>query len=152
MADIYHLVAIKTDKETVYNAVTTQVGLSKWWLPDTIAKPEIGFVNTFKVGTKFTNKMKVVGLHPYDKVEWECLNENDEWTGTHILFDISKMDGGCHLHFKQTGWKAQTEFFANCNFHWARHLIMLKHYCETGVSILNIEGERQLANSALKHL
>lgn len=152
MADIYHLVTIKAEKATVFNAVTTQEGLSKWWLPDTIAKPEIGFVNLFKVGTKFTNKMKIVDLQPYDKVEWECMNDNDEWTGTHILFDIRENDGLCYLHFKQIGWKSQTEFFGNCCFHWARHLIMLKHYCETGNSILNADGERQLADSALKNL
>jgi uncharacterized protein YndB with AHSA1/START domain len=152
MPDIYHLVTIKSDTATVYAAVTTQYGLSRWWLPDTIAEPEIGFVNEFRVETKFINKMKVIALELNTKVEWECINENDEWTGTHILFDIREKDGTCYLHFKQTGWKEQTEFFANCSFHWARHLIMLKHLCETGTSILQADSERQLADSALKNL
>lgn len=152
MADIYHLVSLKAAPITVFTAVTTQEGLSKWWLPDAIAKPQVGFINVFKVGTTFINKMKVIDLQPYHKVEWKCLNDDDEWTGTHISFDIREKDGFCHLHFKQTGWRAQTEFFANCNFHWARHLIMLKHYCETNISILNADGERQLADSALKNL
>lgn len=152
MPDIYHLVTIKAAKETIYIAVTTQQGLSQWWLPDTIAKAEVGFVNEFGVGSKFINKMKVIDLQPNKRVEWECLNDSDEWTGTHISFDIEENDGTCYLHFKQAGWKTQTEFFGNCNFHWARHLIMLKHYCETGQSILLADSERQLADSALKHL
>lgn len=152
MAEIYHLITMKANKETVFNAVTTQKGLSNWWLPDTIAKPEVGFINTFKVGTQFINKMKVVDLQPHEKVEWVCLNELDEWTGTHISFDIRENNGMCVLHLRHSGWKSQSEFFGNCSFHWARHLIMLKHYCETGECILNAEGERQLANSALKNL
>lgn len=152
MADIYHLVTMKAKQKTIFDAVTTQRGLSSWWLPDTIAKPQLGFVNTFRVGTRFVNKMKIIGLQPYARVEWECLNENDEWTGTHISFDIREKDGFCHLHFKQTDWRAQTDFFATCSFHWARHLIMLKHYCESSISILDADGERQLADSALKNL
>lgn len=154
MPDIYHLISIKANASTVYNAVTSQDGLSKWWLPDVIAKPEIGFVNEFKVGTMFINKMKIILLTPNSKVEWECINdkEGDEWTSTHILFDIKEKEGNCYLHFKQTDWKAQTEFFGSCSFHWARHLILLKHFCETGNSILNAQSERELANSALNNL
>jgi uncharacterized protein YndB with AHSA1/START domain len=152
MANIYHLVTIKVVKATIYNAVTTQEGLSQWWLPDTNAKAELEFINEFRVGTKFINKMKVIDLQPDKRAEWECMNDNDEWTGTHIIFEIEEKEGVCYLHFKQTGWKAQTEFYGNCSFHWARHLIMLKHYCETGHSILQADSERQLADSALKHL
>jgi hypothetical protein len=69
VADIYHLDTIKANKPTVFKAITTKEGLSKWWLPDTIAKPEIGFVNEFKVGTMFTNKMKIIDLKPNEYVE-----------------------------------------------------------------------------------
>lgn len=152
MADIYHMIAIRAAKTSIYTAITTQEGLSQWWLPDAIAKPEIGYVNEFRVGSKFINKMKVIDLQPNQRAEWECINDNDEWTGTHIIFEIEEKEDTSYLHFKQTGWKVQTEFYGNCSFHWARHLIILKHYCETGQSILLADSERQLADSALKNL
>lgn len=152
MPEIYHLLAIKADAATVYAAVTTQDGLSNWWLPDTIAKPEIGFINEFRVGTRLINKMRVIALETNGLAEWECINDNDEWTGTHIIFAIEEKEDASYLHFKQKYWREQTVFFGNCSFHWARHLIMLKHYCETGASILQADSERQLADSALKNL
>ena len=152
MAGIYHMLSINADGTTVYEAITTQRGLSQWWLPDTVAKAEVGFVNQLGIKDLFTNKMKVIDLQPDRRVEWENINdtEGDEWTGTHVVFDLVEKNGTTNLHFRQTGWKEQSEFYANCNFHWARHLMMLKHLCETGVSLLNAENEKLLAESVMK--
>jgi hypothetical protein len=154
MAEIFHLVPINAKAEIIYEALTSQKGLSNWWLPDVTSKAEIGYVNIFKVGSKFVNKMKITELVPFKKVSWLCENEgkDDEWCGTRILFVIETKENGCLLSFRHADWKKASSFFGNCSFHWARHLIMLKHYCETGESILDAQSERNLADSALKHL
>lgn len=151
MAEIYHMVSIKAHRRTVYESIITQKGLSQWWLPDTIAKAEVGFINEMGIRDLFTNKMKVIDLQPDRRVEWECINdtEGDEWTGTHVVFDLVENDGNTNLHFRHSGWKEQSEFFGICNFHWARHLMMLKHLCETGVSLLHAENEKLLAEIAM---
>ena len=57
----------------------------------------------------------------------------DEWIGTHIIFEIEeKPDGKVFLNFQQSGWKGETEFFANCNFNWGRYLLSLKLFLEKG--------------------
>lgn len=132
MATIFHRIDIHSNKEAIYQAITTQGGLSRWWLPDCTAKEELGFVNEFKVNDKITNKMKITDLQPNVRVKWECIDSVPEWVGTQIIFEIDTDDGVLFLNFKHAGWKKQTKFCAYCNYHWGRHLSMLKNLCETG--------------------
>jgi hypothetical protein len=74
-------------------------------------------------------------------VEWECVNVNGLWTGTYLSFKIIEKQGVCILSFKHSRWPEMTEFFTICNFHWARHLLMLKALCETGENQLVPENE-----------
>jgi uncharacterized protein YndB with AHSA1/START domain len=132
MATIAHQLLIDSTKEKVYDGVTTTKGLSKWWHPDCTAKAEVGFVNIFRVDGQLHNKMLIVNLQPNQYVEWECVNDNGAWTGTYLSFEIIEKNGVVILNFKHGNWPEQTEFFTICNFHWARHLLMLKALCETG--------------------
>jgi uncharacterized protein YndB with AHSA1/START domain len=141
MESIAHQVWINAGKEQVYNAVTTSEGLAKWWIADCTAKAEIGFVNIFRMGGHVHNKMLTIDMRPDEYLEWECINDNGIWTGTHLSFEIIEKQGVCILNFKHSGWESQTEFFTICNFHWARHLLMLKASSETGENQLIAENE-----------
>ena len=132
METIAHQVWINASKGTVYDAVTTTEGLSKWWINDCTAKPEIGYTNIFRMGGNVHDKMLIVDLKPGEYVEWECVNDKGLWTGTHLSFEIIEKQGVSMLNFKHSRWESQTEFFTICNFHWARHLLMMKGLCETG--------------------
>ena len=131
MPEIRHNVIIKTTPEKVYEAITTQEGLANWWAKQTIAKPEVGFVNLFTFGT-FRNEMKVIILNPNKKVEWKCINSIEEWIDTNISFDLEEKEGHTLLRFTQSGWRAVTDTFAGCNYDWGRFMTSLKLFCETG--------------------
>ena len=131
MPEIRHNVIIKTTPEKVYEAITTQEGLANWWAKQTIAKPEVGFVNIFTFGI-FRNEMKVIILNPNKKVEWKCINSIEEWIDTNISFDLEEKEGHTLLRFTQSGWRAVTETFAGCNYDWGRFMTSLKLFCETG--------------------
>lgn len=131
MTDIRHNVVIKTTPEKIYEAITTQEGLSNWWAKQTTAKPEVGFVNTFTFGT-LRNEIKVTNLSPNKKVEWLCINSIEEWIDTYITFDLEEKDGRTLLRFAHTGWRVVTDMFAGCNYDWGRFMTSLKSYCETG--------------------
>ena len=142
MADIYHQVIIKGGKTTLYQAITSQEGLSKWWMKDCTAKPEIGFINEFRAEDIFINKMQNIELVENEKVVWNCLNENDDWTNTKVIFEISnKDDQHVQLDFRHTGYLEANGIYATCNYHWARHLFMLKYLCENGASMLDQDDE-----------
>ena len=131
MPEIRHNVSIKTTPEKVYEAITTQEGLANWWARQTIAEPEVGFVNIFTFGT-FRNEMKVTMLSPNKKVEWHCINSIEEWIDTNISFDLEEKDGRTILRFTHSDWRAVTDTFAGCNYDWGRFMTSLKLFCETG--------------------
>jgi len=90
MVGIKHFVVIKTTTDKVYKAITEQEGLAGWWTKDTIAKPEVGFIDEFKFGDRYHNKMKVTILEKDKHVQWECIGGDKEWIGTHLKFELQE--------------------------------------------------------------
>ncbi|MFD2515407.1 SRPBCC domain-containing protein [Pontibacter locisalis] len=141
MANIYHQVLIHASCATVYEAITTQKGLSEWWIADCKVKPEVGFVNEFHTEGHANVYMKVLTLQPDSFVKWEGVESGDAWTGTHVTFALSEKSDFTCLDFKHTGYADEDELYATCNYHWARHLYMLKVLCETGFTLLDRKQE-----------
>jgi uncharacterized protein YndB with AHSA1/START domain len=131
MAEIRHNLGIKVSPEKIYEAITTQEGLTAWWCKHTVAKPEIGFVNKFTFGD-FTIEMKVLSLDTNKRVEWQCNNADGEWAGTNISFDLEQQENRTLLRFSHNGWQSVTDMFAGCSYDWARFLASLKSLCENG--------------------
>jgi len=132
MAHIHHLLPIKAEKRQIFDAITSQKGLSKWWTKDCLAQPVTEYVNKFKFGELIENHMKVIDLQPDKRVEWECIKSVKEWIGTRVIFEIIDKDGMNFLNFLHIGFENEDDFFASCNFNWAKNLISLKNLCETG--------------------
>lgn len=132
MAEIRINVVVKANPEKVYNALTTEDGLASWWAKQTVAKPEVGFVNVFTFGKQFRNEMKVTNLTPYKQVEWKCINSIEEWVGTNISFDLEEKEGNTILRFAHSGWRAVTDTFGGCTYDWSSFMKSLKSLCETG--------------------
>jgi uncharacterized protein YndB with AHSA1/START domain len=131
MTDIKHKLTIKATPDIVYNAITTQQGLESWWAKQTVAKPEVGFVNIFTFGTA-KNEIKVTALERDKKAVWNVIHSAEEWNGTSIWFGLEGKDGKTILRFAHDGWRAETDFYAECNFAWGQFMMSLKSYCETG--------------------
>lgn len=143
MANIYHQVLIQASCATVYETITTQAGLSKWWIASCKVTPVVGSVNEFTTEGHGTIYMKVLALKPHDFVEWECLEFDSVWAGTRVTYTLSDRGKFTCLDFKHTGYPAEDEMYATCNYHWARHLFMLKAFCETGVTLLDRKQEEK---------
>ncbi len=142
MATIFHQLIINADPKVIYEAITSQKGLSSWWIKDCEAKAEVGYINTFTFEGYPSTKMKIRKLVTDTKIVWKCVEGDKEWRGTKLTFSISSENSGSILQFKHAKWKRQSSFYATCNFHWARHFIMLKEYCESGVSKLEKQKEK----------
>jgi uncharacterized protein YndB with AHSA1/START domain len=132
MAIIYHQVVIKANRSKIYEAITTQGGLSRWLTPDCVVKPEVGFMNEFRIGTEAHHRMKVVLLQSGHSVEWKCMNQHDDWSGTQLSFHLTEKGGQTCLDFKHTGFSSENEAYAASNYRWAGFLTSLKVYCEAG--------------------
>ena len=132
MPDIRHLVIIDAPPETVYRAVTEQVGLAGWWTTEAVARPEAGSILEFTFGDEYHSKMRLSRLIPNRRVEWECIEGNKEWVGTTFTFDLEKKGGSTVLRFGQDGWSEATDFYALCYTTWTFYMRSLKSYSETG--------------------
>ena len=154
MPDIHQTLLIGVSAEKVYDAITTQHGLSAWWTPGATAKPELNSVARFPFGSPYFKEMKITELEPSKRVTWICITGAEEWRGTTISFQLEKGDKEMLLKFhpemsdqisqqKENGevtllifhhynWKDYTPMFAECNYTWGRFLRSLKLFCETG--------------------
>jgi uncharacterized protein YndB with AHSA1/START domain len=132
MKSILHRLIIETPVAKVYEALTTQEGLSGWWTPETTAKPEVGSIAKFAFGPNYFKEMEVVELQPKSTVRWRCISGYEEWVGTTITFELQPHDKGTLLSFHHDGWKEYTPGFAACSYDWAIFLRSLKFLCETG--------------------
>ncbi|HET9278884.1 MAG TPA: SRPBCC domain-containing protein [Flavitalea sp.] len=154
MPHIRHTLLINVSAEKIYNAITTQEGLSVWWTPDANVKPEVDSVARFAFGPSYFKEMKITELTPSRKVTWICIAGAEEWIGTTISFQLQAGDketllnshpemidqiqqqtndgDGTLLIFQHNNWKEYTPMFAECNYTWGRFLRSLKLFCETG--------------------
>lgn len=125
-------VTINAKPKDIYDALTTQKGLSGWWAKNTKASPQIGNINTFTFGD-FINEMEVKKLQEDSRVEWKCIRSIEDWIDTTIIFDLEEIDETkTILRFTHKDWKMVNDVFAGCTYDWSRFLMSLKSLSETG--------------------
>ena len=132
MVDILHRVGIKKSADKVYQALTTVEGLSGWWTNDTQGDCQVGGVIKFHFGAGGFD-MKVLDLHPLQRVLWEVVAGPEEWIGTRVSWELRKEDDYTIVLFKHQGWREPVEFMHHCSTKWAVFLLSLKALIETGV-------------------
>ena len=136
MADILHRVGIKSSVNEVYKALATREGVAAWWTDDTQGESKVGATLTFRFFTGGTEvgsmAMKVLALHPAERVLWQCIAGPAEWIGTKIGFDLKQDGEYCIVLFNHQGWKEPVEFMHHCSTKWAIFLMSLKSLVETG--------------------
>ena len=132
MEKINHYLVINANISIVYEAISTEKGLAAWWTTKTMAKPEVGFVNEFRFGEGELKQLRVTKLKPEAYVEWLSVGGDDEWQDTKIGFQLENKDDKTILRFSHSDWRAMTDYYGTCNFHWGLFLNSLKKLCETG--------------------
>ena len=76
--------------------------------------------------------MKVLELHPAERVSWEVVEGPEEWIGTTVSFDLKQEGDYAIVLFKHQGWREPVEFMYHCSTKWATFLMSLKSLVETG--------------------
>ena len=79
----------------------------------------------------------VTKLEPNKRVEQKAIeagiDDNKQWRGTQVIWDITKDDGNTNLSVLHKDWKEETELYKKCTDGWAYYVgESLKEYLETG--------------------
>jgi len=132
MAEIIHRVGIACSPGEVFDTLTTNDGLSRWWTTDTSGAGDVGSTIEFRfngMGPDF----KVIELKPDSLVRWKHSGEMPgAWMGTEVSFQLSSKANQTYVLFLHSGWKEQSEFMGHCSTKWAVFLLSLKEAIETG--------------------
>ena len=131
-AEINHRVGIKASPESIYEALTTNEGLTTWWTNDISGAGAVGSTIKFRFnggGPDFT----VTKLIPNKTVCWQHSgNMPESWMGTAIIFQLEAAEGQTIVRFTHANWQEATDFMAHCSTKWAVFLLSLKDALETG--------------------
>ena len=122
-------ITVKQTPEEAYAAINNVRG---WWT----GEPGVEG-STDKLGDEFTyryedihySKQKIIELIPGKKVIWLVLDarlnfteDQTEWKGTKITFDISKKGDKTEVRFTHVGLAPQVECFNECSTAWGSYI------------------------------
>lgn len=132
MANIIHREGIASSPSEIYDALTTDSGLSRWWTTDTSGAGTVGSVIQFRFGGGGP-EFQVMELQPDTLVRWRHSGTTPEdWMGTEISFLLTPGEEQTYVSFTHSSWKAPSDFMAHCSTKWAVFLLSLKDTIETG--------------------
>lgn len=154
MPNIHQELVIRAARDRVYDALTTEHGLSGWWTPGVATTGVEGSVARFPFGEIYFKDMRITQLRRPELVQWHCVGGADEWVGTDLSFSLAAGDRealllshpeaqgqigenwgfaeGTILDFTHANWRSDTPMFAECSYTWGQFLHSLKLFCETG--------------------
>jgi uncharacterized protein YndB with AHSA1/START domain len=132
MIPICHLFHINKSTLDVFNALTSQEGLSAWYTKTENGDALGGEQVTFHYGSmQVTVALKM--YVPGECLEWECVASSLPMVGHTFRFDLDENDGKTRVRFAHHGFDVQDDMYANMNFSWAKYLESLRQYCQTGI-------------------
>ena len=134
MSEIKINVKINALVEKVYEALTKEEHVKKWWTPDTSLDSEKGRFE-FNPHEDYV-VVNVEKSEPNNVVEWKVTDSKmmgtNEWLNTKVIFELSEENGKTNRNFVHEGWKEETKCFESCTGGWNHFMNSLKSYLETG--------------------
>lgn len=127
----------KTPKQ-VFDAINNVRG---WWSGDITGKTDkLGAHFTYRYEDMHVSKQKITEFVPGKRVVWHIvdgslnfLKDKTEWTGTDIVFDITRKDGKTKATFTHVGLVSQFECYEACSDAWGTLVkINLRKLINTG--------------------
>ncbi|QQL49312.1 SRPBCC family protein [Mucilaginibacter ginkgonis] len=138
-ADFTTAFIVKQSPEEVFNAINNVRG---WWTEGVTGQTE-NLNDEFSVrfwDVHYSNQ-KIVEVTPNHKVVWlvtdsklTFIEDENEWTGSRIVFDINPHEDGTEMRFTQVGLQPYVECYDACSNAWTGYIQnSLKYLITTGI-------------------
>jgi hypothetical protein len=129
MSNQDYTATITVDRSTqeAFAAVTDVRG---WWSQEIKGhSEEVGDVFLFEVPDVHRCTMTLTELVPGEKVVWRVsdsylgfVEDQAEWDGTEVVFEVSEKDGGARVRFTHVGLAPAQECFDVCSNAWGSYI------------------------------
>ncbi|MBC2844362.1 SRPBCC family protein [Winogradskyella flava] len=129
---IYFNFIIKSDKFSVYKAVSEPGHLENWWPLKCSGIPRVGEQFNFNFTDKYDWYAEVTSCKQWDHIHYKMTKSDDDWNSTTFGFKLKEKDNGTCLNFFHTDWSELNNHFKHSSFCWAMLLNGLKSYLEKG--------------------
>jgi uncharacterized protein YndB with AHSA1/START domain/ketosteroid isomerase-like protein len=129
-----HQLRIAAPPERVFDLLTTESGLRRWWTASTAATPEPGAVLRF--GFDGDTVMMHFRVDRHDRARaltWTCVDNPKsprEWVDTKIVAELEPDGDGTVLRFGHIGWAKDDGALPLCNTTWGALMHRLRDAAE----------------------
>lgn len=146
-SDFSVTIAVNNTPAEAYKAINQVTG---WWSEEVEGRTDqAGSVWFYHFQDVHRCTVKVETLAPNEKVVWRVLDnyfkfteDQSEWIGDTIVFDIAEKGGKTEVTFTQHGLTPANECFEICEGAWTNYVTdSLKKFIETGTGKPNATGK-----------
>jgi uncharacterized protein YndB with AHSA1/START domain len=151
--DFNYTLRLPVSANNVYEAISTEKGVRKWWTEFADVGQNTGSMAEFRFPKAgFYVKAEIQSLFPSKLVEWKVIDSMHpeksgfsnlrDWEGTLIRFEIEHVsEDESVLHFTHQGLTKELECYQVCENGWISYLSSLKDL------LLNGQGKPYLDDS-----
>lgn len=135
MKTIHHVVDVDANPEALFDAITTQEGLSGWWTTQVeVSGPDAGSIIDFTFAGDFNPDMEISAIQPPHAVEWRCVGGHVPWKDNTFRFEIEPLEAGrSRLRFWQHyAVELSDDEYGIYNYNWGYYLQSLYELVTTG--------------------
>ncbi|MDQ2715312.1 MAG: SRPBCC domain-containing protein [Chloroflexota bacterium] len=133
MPDIVIERTIAATPESVFNALTQQDEIVRWWANEAQVKPEVGSLGEFRFRQPAgVLQFEVAELTTGEKVRWLSRQGPPQWAGTSVTWNLTPVQNGTRLLFTHAGFAQVDKAYEQVRGNWEYFLDSLKSYLETG--------------------
>ena len=135
MSEILMQVDVSADREAVWEALTTEQGITGWWTTRAEVPSGVGRVLRLHFpDAPMTWDLRVDRARAPEELVWHCVGGPPQWVGTEILFGLAPAEQGpgTTIRFDHVGWRETDQMFRVVTFGWGQMLARLKGFADTG--------------------